>query len=276
MLSQKDQTVDLRTIYNFQPVVDEATFFKIQEAAGNVARRSGKKRMIYFPLKRMLFCDVCHDARPMIIARSRGKQARYYLCCRCSNKACSRKPRNIRGKVIFEQIERIIDERFAKIPPEAYKYYLDEVHSLSGQQKTALRSKLTSAQTLLRGYKQKQEDLSLALGRTKNSKLIDNLNSQLEDALTEAERQEGLIKNYKADLVKSELPALSPDEFQSLIQNTAIKFKRATGVQKDMILQNLFLNLTMGEQTIVGYLWKEPFARLFAACENQNGRGCGI
>jgi hypothetical protein len=162
------------------------------------------------------------------------------------------------------------------IPPEAYTYYLDEMRNLSGQQKAALRGKLTGAQTLLRGYKQRQEELSLALAHTKNSKVIESLDSQIADALLGAERQEELIKNYKADLAKSELPALSPEEFKSLIQNTAIKFKRATGVQKDMILRNLFLKLEMGEQTITGHLWKEPFATLFLACENRNGRGCEI
>lgn len=276
ILSQKDQTVDLREIYNFQPMVDEAMFFKIQEMSASATRRSGKKRMIYFPLKHMLFCDVCHDERPMIIARSRGKQSKYYLYCRCSNTDCPRKPRNIRGKTIFEQIEHIIDERFAKIPPEAYKYYLDEVRSLSDGQKTALRGKITAAQTRLRGYKQKQEELSLALGRTKNSRLVDSLNNQLEDALRDAESQAELVKSYKAQLTKSELPPFSPEEFQNLLQNTALKFKRATGVQKDMIIQNLFLKLDMGEQTIVNYLWKEPFATLFAACDDRYGRGCGI
>lgn len=59
-----------------------------------------------------------------------------------------------RGRAIFEQIERIIGECLAKIPPEAYKYYLDEVLGLSGQQKTVIRGKLTGVQTLLRGYRQ--------------------------------------------------------------------------------------------------------------------------
>jgi hypothetical protein len=87
------------------------------------------------------------------------------------------------------------------------------MRNLSGQQKAALRGKLTGAQTLLRGYKQRQEELSLALAHTKNSKVIESLDSQIADALLGAERQEELIKNYKADLAKSELPALSPEEF---------------------------------------------------------------
>jgi site-specific DNA recombinase len=268
-LNQKDQTVDLGGIYDFKPMIDEATFYKVQGLAGSLTRRTGKKRAIYFPLRHRLFCDVCDDSRPMTVSRSAGRNT-HYLYYTCPNKKCAR-PGSIRGKVVFDQITDIIDNHLTNIPDEAYQYYLDEVKSLSTGQKVKLRGELTTARTVLRGHKAKQNELLTALGRAKNTKVSDHINNQLTSLMLDMERQEVAIKKYTNDIAKSELPTLTPEEFSERVRKTADKFRKAKAVQKDIILQNLFLNLHIGDEKITSYLWKEPFATLLRVGDSKYG-----
>lgn len=273
MLNQKSQTINLMTLYNFIPITDEATFYKIQGIAGSLTRRTGKKRIIYYPLRHRLFCSLCGEKRPMNVGRSKSRTGKYYLYYWCANKKCIREPlKTVRANIILDQITTIIEEHLGTLPDEAYHYYLDEVKGLSAGQKTKLRSQLTAAKTILKGHENKQAELSLALGRAKNTKVADHINNQMGAIMLDIERQEALIKSGEEKLAKSELPALTPDEFAERVRKIPIKFKKANVVQKDIILRNLFLNLHIGHKEITSYLWQEPFATLLKASNLQNGR----
>ncbi|HSE60979.1 MAG TPA: hypothetical protein VLA88_01635 [Candidatus Saccharimonadales bacterium] len=72
-------------------------------------------------------------------------------------------------------------------------------------------------------------------------------------------------------IAKSELPRLSPEAFKQEINQLDQKLLRGGAVQKDLIVQNLFLNLHIGDENIASYTWKEPFATLIKNNNVQHG-----
>lgn len=51
ILNQANQSVDLRTVYNFVPITDENVFFQIQEMTHHKHRGGGKKLQAFLPLR---------------------------------------------------------------------------------------------------------------------------------------------------------------------------------------------------------------------------------
>lgn len=72
-------------------------------------------------------------------------------------------------------------------------------------------------------------------------------------------------------MAKSELPKLSPEEFEREINQLDQKLLKGSAVQKDLIVQNLFLNLHIDNENIASYTWKEPFATLIKNHNVQSG-----
>jgi hypothetical protein len=144
---------------------------------------------------------------------------------------------------------------------------------LSASQKIKLRGDISGAKAIRKGHQAKGQELPVSLGRAKNSRVTDSINNQLANIMLDIERQDALIKKHEEKLAKSELPALTPEEFAERVRKMAAKFKKATGVQKDIIVQNLFLNLRVNNEKITSYLWAEPFATLLEVSVLQNGRG---
>lgn len=271
LLNQTNQSVDLTEIYSFEPMISRDTFYRVQSLSQASTRNTSKERFIYYPLRKMLFCSVCNDKRPFIVSRSKGRQGKYYLYYRCANKACTRTDKNIRGKAIFEQLSLIIEAHLNNLPTEAYAHYMTELAALSDTKKIKLRQQRSTAITILRGHKTRENDLTLSLGRAQGTRAIEGINHQLEGLALDIERQEAMIKRIDETLALSDLPPLTPEEFASEVKQIGKKLSRATGVQKDLIAKNLFLKLEIGEKHVTDYHWCEPFATLVKMDEIKNG-----
>lgn len=275
-LTQAGQTVDLvEAPVPFEPMIDRDLFFVVQELSRSRRRTSSRSRKPYLPLRYIVYCDVCEFDRPMQVGRSRGRDGVSRLNYRCLNKNCTRAKgyRSIRGKLVFEEIDRVINERLLSLPDEAYDLYLKEIKSYSDSAKTRLRSELARARTTRAGYEKKIADLSPSLSLIKDERAKQTISEQIAEASQLMQQQEQNIEKYQQSIKRSTLPAVDKDEFKTILKDMTNRLKAADVVQKDTIVSNLFLKLHFDHQKMTHYSFKEPFASLVELSSFQHGGG---
>ncbi|MGB4420349.1 MAG: recombinase family protein [Candidatus Saccharimonadales bacterium] len=275
-LNQSGQTVDLVAApVPFDPMIDRDLFFVVQDLSRTRRRTSKKSRKPFLPLRYSIYCDVCGFEKPMQVGRSRGRDGISRLNYRCLNKSCSRPlgSRSIRGKLVFSEIDGIVNEKLINLPDSAYDKYLKEIKSYSDSEKTRLRSELNRAITTKAGYEKRVAELSSGLSAINNDKARKVIGDQISEAAEFMQQQEQLIAEYRRSIDRSTLPAIDKDEFRCTIKEMAEKLKAADVFQKDIIVSNLFLKLYFDDQKMTRYLLKEPFASLIELNEFQSGGG---
>jgi len=275
-LNQSGQTVDLVAApVPFEPMIDRNLFFVVQDLSKTRRRASKKGRKPFLPLRYNIYCDVCGFEKPMQVGRSRGRDGISRLNYRCFNKNCSRPlgSRSIRGKLVFSEIDKVVNEKLINLPDSAYDKYLKEIKSYSNNEKTRLRSELNRAITTKAGYEKKVIELSSSLSAINDDKAKKVIVDSISEAVNFVQQQEQLIKDYQRNIDRSTLPAIDKDEFKSTIKELAEKLKAADVFQKDIIVSNLFLKLYFDHQKMTHYLLKEPFASLIELNEFQSGGG---
>jgi len=106
ILEQASQTIDLKTIYDFEPMIEEDIYNQVQALAYTRKRDVNPTKMFEFkPLARMVYCGVCKSNKWMSVGKNKpGGSKHHVLSYECKNKDCSRKPKSIRAKYIFEAL----------------------------------------------------------------------------------------------------------------------------------------------------------------------------
>ncbi len=273
-LNQAGQTVDLVSApVPFEPMIDRELFFAVQELSRTRRRTSKKKVRPFLPLRYMVYCDVCKFDKPMQVGRSRGQDGISRLNYRCLNRACTRSVgfKSIRGKLVFDEIDRVIREKLLNLPDSAYDEYLKEIKSYSDSTKTKLRSELARARTTKAGYERKIAELSPSLSLVHDERARQAITQQITEASEIIQQQDALIEGHQRSIDRSALPAIDKDLFKTTLKEMAEKLKAADVVQKDIIVSNLFLKLEFDQQKMTLYSLKEPFASLVALNEFQSG-----
>lgn len=278
-LNQAGQTVDLVTApVPFEPMVDRDIFSMVQELSKTRRRTSKLRKKPFLPLRYMVFCDVCQFHKPMQVGHTTGRDKVSRLNYACLNKECARERgyKSIRGKLVFSEIDRVINERLSNLPDSAYDKYLEELKSYSDAAKIRLRSELSRARTVKTGYDKKVSDLSSTLAGVKDERVKKILTKQLTEVVEFVQEQEEIIQRSQQSLERSTLPAINREEFKTTLKEMAKKLKAADVVQKDIIVSNMFLKLYFDQQKMTQYSLKEPFASLVALSEFQHGGGTWI
>ncbi len=274
-LVQAGQVVDLVAApVPFEPMVDRDMFFQVQELSRSRRRTSKQSRKPYLPLRYMVFCDVCDFHKPMQVGHSTGRDKVSRLNYRCLNKDCPRAKgfRSIRGKLVFDEIDKVIKEKLVSLPDSAYDEYLKEIKTYSDTAKTKLRSELNRAKVTRAGYEKRIAELSPSLSLlTDDEGALRAISKQIGEASELMQQQEQLIKQYQKSLDRSTLPAIDKDEFKTTLKEMAAKLKAADVVQKHIIVSNLFLKLYFDQQKMTHYSLNEPFASLVALTGFQYG-----
>ncbi|HEX4774234.1 MAG TPA: recombinase family protein [Candidatus Saccharimonadales bacterium] len=277
-LNQAGQTVDLvEAPVPFEPMIDRETYFKVQELSRG-QRRTSKGRKPFLPLRYMVFCDVCKYERPMQVGRSTGRDKVARLNYRCLNPKCTRKvgEKSIRGKLVFGEINRVIEDKLAKLPPEAYDEYLKELKAYSKTAMTKLRSELSRAKTTQAGYERRIIELSPSLSILQDDRAKQTVSEQIAEASQQMQKLEPIIKQHERSIKRSSLPAIDKEQFKATIAEMAEKLKAADVFQKDIIVSNLFLKLSFDGQKMTNYSLKEPYASLVEMTSFQAGGGAWI
>lgn len=127
VLEQKSQTVDLREIYDFQPMIDEEAYNQVQALGrGRTKDTSLTKRAVFMPLRGFVFCGVCNDTTYMKVGRNLpGGSKQHVLTYRCDNPNCTRSPKSLRAKHVFNSIYERSDA--LELSDDAYTRYSAQI-----------------------------------------------------------------------------------------------------------------------------------------------------
>ncbi|HSH18275.1 MAG TPA: recombinase family protein [Candidatus Saccharimonadales bacterium] len=275
-LVQSGQTVDLvEAPVPFEPMINRELFFMVQELSRTRRRTSKLKRTPFLPLRYLVFCDVCQFEKPMQVGHSTGRDKVSRLNYRCLNKDCPRERgyKSIRGKLVFDEIDKVLNKRLSNLPDKAYDEYLKELTKYSETAKIRIRSELSRAKATKAGYERKITQLSSSLVAVHDERARKVITEQIAEASQFLQEQEQLIQSSQQTLERSTLPAIDKDEFKATLKEMAQRLKAADVFQKDIIVSNLFLKLYFDQQKMTRYSLKEPFASLVDLSVFQHGGG---
>ena len=273
-LVQAGETIDLvKAPVPFQPMIDRDLYFAVQELSRTRRRTSKLSRKPFLPLRYMVFCDVCKFHKPMQVGRTTGRDKISRLNYACLNKECLRERgyKSVRGKLVFSEIDKVIQDKLTNLPDSAYAEYLKEVKSYSTTAKTKLRSELARAKATKAGYEKRIAELSPSLAIVKDERARETINQQIAEASQFIQEQEQLIERNQKSIERSTLPVIDKDEFKATLKEMAAKLKAADVFQKDVIVSNLFLKLYFDQQKMTHYSLKEPVASLVEHAVFQHG-----
>jgi site-specific DNA recombinase len=273
ILIQANQQVDLRTIYDFKPMVTEEEYNNVQLLSRRRATPMSTKRGAFYPLRGMVKCAFC--ASTMYAAASKGHD-KAYLYYRCDTKDCGRKKRSIRAKIIFNFIDAILGDGL-NLGEKEYQEYRSYMRAKAGEERITMTTTLNSRQGALKAIKTKVQEIALALiGYEKDSTIWKTNNALLGKLESEAMALEHGIAALKSQIPTTEQNDLSIDQFLNLSKNASAKVKSGTAIEKDIICRLIFLNFSVDEEKVASYRLKEPFATLLGTDnfgKSLNGRG---
>jgi len=142
-LVQANQTVDLRTIYDFVPMIDEDTFNQVQLLSqGRTKDKYSTKRVTFYPLHAFVYCYICNSSKHMIVGKNKSGSGHYKLSYRCDNQECTRKPKSMAAHKVFDSIY----DRLAKLEltDNAYNLYSKQLDSLTDEKVITIKQEVMS------------------------------------------------------------------------------------------------------------------------------------
>lgn len=261
LLSEGGQKVDMRTKYNFISTTTDDVFFYIQKISRAKLPAFNKKRLTFYPLKRMVKCAFCHEN--CVVAPSRGKGGKRWLYFRCDNKIfCTRKKKSIRAKMVFNWIYNFFEKNL-KFDKSDYDYYIESSKEFLRDKRVQISSQLAVARSELGRLNQEQDKLLLALGQlTEGTNSATKTKGRLNEIETNKNSLENQIKELEEIKGNPEEQLLSLEKFLNLVNNATNIVKSADVIEKDYICRSIFLNLEVDEEKVTNFRLKEPFDTL--------------
>lgn len=272
ILIQKEQQVDLRLIYDFKPMISEKEYYQVQDLSKT--RSTGyqtKRRSAFYPLKGLVYCNTCD--KKCYVAPSRGRYKRY-LYYRCDNKLCPQKA--VRGKVIFDFIYHFLDEGL-NLTKNEYKEYCNDLKNISESKSFEIKTQIHNKSGRLKHIESNIRERSLKIVDIDQNSTIRKINEdEIANQEEIAETLKDEILELKEQLTPYDKNIMSIENFLNLSKNASAKVKAGDAIQKDAICRLIFLNLKIGDQKVVSYSLKEPFATLLKNRNIITGRGEAI
>ncbi len=272
ILEQANQTIDLREIYNFEPMIEEDTYNQVQALAYTRKRDVSPKKMLEFkPLARMVYCAVCKSDKWMSVGKNKpGGSKHHVLSYECKNSACPRKPKSVRAKYIFEEIYSLLDK--LELSDEAYERYSKRIDSFTDEKIIKIKKVISSKRGAYAHKKKELDELSLGLSKINRISPAYEINeNQINKLAVEVQELDEAIDKLREKIANPYKIKLTKEQFLNLVKLAPDKMRAGSAVEKDRVARILFLNLTVDNEKRVFPIWKEPFASLVKAIEMSSG-----
>ena len=186
--------------------------------------------------------------------------------------ACSRKPKSLRARNVFNSIYERLDN--FELSNEAYERYSKRLDGMTDQKIVAIRQDILSRRGALTHLKNELEKRSLGIiDHDKSSAVYQANDKRITELTIQVADYEEEIEKLEAKVANPQQIKLTKTEFLNLIKTASDKMKAGSAAEKDALCRILFLNLRVDNEKVASYLWKEPFASLVKATELSSGRG---
>lgn len=268
VLIQAQQTVDLREVYQFEPMVDQALYDAVQ-ALGYARKRDvmPKKNLEFKPLMHMVYCGVCGSDRWMIAGKNKRGDGQHVLSYRCDNPNCTRRIKSVRAKYVFEGLYKALDQ-LANLSDDAYERYSKRLSSLTDEKIVAIKQQVFSKNGQLAHIKKELDDRALRiLDVNKDSPVYSINDRKITELDAQRNRLEAEVQTLRDKIANPDKIRISKEEFLNLVKIAPDKMRNGSAVEKDRLARILFLNLRLDNENGLSYIWREPFASLIKATE---------
>jgi site-specific DNA recombinase len=271
-LEQTHQTIDLRTIYDFQPMIDEDTYNQVQSLAYTRKRNINPENLTEFkPFAHMVFCGVCNSDSWMLAGKNKpGGSKHHVLSYRCDTPNCSRKPKSVRAHYLLDAMYELLDK--VQLSDEAYERYSARIDSFTDKKIIDIKTKIASKRGALAHKNKELDDLSLGLGNISRSspayEITDNRITTLAFEIQELDEE---VSKLGIKIANPNKIKLTKEQFLNLVKLAPDKMRAGSAIEKDRVARILFLNLTIDNEKRLSVIWKEPFASLVRAIEMSSG-----
>jgi DNA invertase Pin-like site-specific DNA recombinase/ACT domain-containing protein len=272
ILEQTNQTIDLRTVYDFEPMIEEDLYNQVQALAYTRKRDINPKKMFEFkPLARMVYCGVCKSDKWMLVGKNKpGGSAHHVLTYRCDNTECTRSPKSVRAKYIFESIYALLSK--FELSDEAYERYSSRIDSFTDEKIIKIKQEISSKRGAYSHKKKELDELSLGLSKINRASPAYEINeNQINKLAVEVQELDEAVNKLREKIANPSKIKLSKEQFLNQVKSAPDKMRAGSAVEKDRLARILFLNLTLDNEKRLSVIWKEPFANLVKAIEMSSG-----
>jgi site-specific DNA recombinase len=272
VLIQTNKTVNLCDAYDFKTAVSEEDFNEVQRLSRAIKLPLvANRRMTFYPLRNMVKCSLC--MRSMSPAASKARSGTQYLYYRCTNESCTRKPKSIRAKVIFNFIYDLLKDGI-ELTEKDYKVYYEGLTTQSDAEHLRMKTEINSKLGALKDTKRRIDTISKKIiDYDKNSRVWKVNNERLIELEKDEKDLQNQIKELQDVQSDPKKDILTIEQFLNLAQNAGSKVKAANEIGKDHISRIIFLNLVVNEEKVVSYQMTNAFSKLEKASNVLIGRG---
>ncbi len=268
LLVQAGKKVDLRELYDFKPVVSEDAFNMIQAMTQGRSKTTFKNtRKVFYPLRGLVVCGSCGNV--MTPYSPSNRRVMYY---RCTKKECQAKKKDVRAKVVFDYIYKLLEGGLG-FTEDDYRFYLTEMNGMSEGEREELEIKISSKQGAIKHIKSELKRIALALPRITDERVKTINQDAFQDLQAQEETLESDISELKAKIPNVEEEVLSQEDFLNTSENAELYVKKGNEFVKDTICRMIFLNITLKDNKVATYQLKEPFATSMKRRLGNYGRG---
>ncbi len=270
-LAQAGHAVDLREIYNFVPIITEETYENVSVIGyGRKKDTSPTKRSAFYPLRGLVFCAVCNDRKYMLVGKNRTGGGTYVLSYRCDNKLCTRTPRSLRARNVFNSIYGVLDGM--RLSDTVYDVYSAQIDSFTDEKVAEMRTEIISRRAAITSMTRDINERSRNLGRMDRDTTAFTVNNDfINDLAVRRGDLEAQVLEMEKKIANPRQIKLGRDEFLNVVKMASERMKAGSAVEKDTLCRILFLNLRVDNAKVVDYVWNEPFASLIKAGEIMPG-----
>ena len=271
ILTQANQEVDLREVYNFTPMISEESYKNVQLISRSRTRDIyPKKRMTFYPLRGLVYCGICNSTKYMSPGKNKSHTGTYYLTYRCNNLECNRKPRSFRAKHVFNYLYEVLDN--IELTDKTYERYSRRLGSMTDAKIIEIKQDIRSKNVILTNIKSEIESRSLGIiDYDKDSTIFKTNDSKITQLTFEQREIERDLTRLKNQVKNPQSIKVSKSEFLNLVKTASDKMKAGSPVEKDALAQILFLNLRVGNEKVLSHIWKEPFDELVKIIDSNSG-----
>lgn len=268
ILIQAEQKVDLREIYDFEPMITEEEYVNVQRLTDSKIKPYKSNRTTYYPLKMMVTCFYCKNH--MYAGASRSSTGKRYLFYRCDKDYCQRLKKSMRGKVVFDFIYDFLEEGL-NFSEEEYKQYLDNMTTLTINNKENILIDIHSKEARIRYLDSEIKDISYKVLKFPEESIVRKNNEErLMEYQLEAEELKAEVSNLKNMTLNSDKELISLEQFLNLSKNASKAVQLGDSVVKDAICRLIFLNLIVDDEKVASYQLKPPFDELLKTRKYDN------
>jgi site-specific DNA recombinase len=273
----KNESVNLETLYDFQPMISVEKYMKInhilkKEHLIRLYKSFRKGADVKSNLmKDMVICGHCGEELTEGITPKKNKVPTNYFYYRCDNEDCPMKGKSTRAKVIINYICDYLEQKpFSSM--KSYEHYQAEMKRVSQQRANEAREGLLA----LRGQLAKTEDRKLKIKEwllnEKDDEVKKDFRRDFDLAKDDIKHLEEEIKKKELLVNASKESLLAYAEFLELMEKVPkIMGKIKNMSELDFIIRKIFLNFTIKDKKVIKSTLNSPFDVL----ETQKDLTCG-